>query len=85
MSSAGRAASNAEEGVDLVSAWQFMWRHRLIIAVTTLITAAAAVVLALTSTPIFRGEAVLTEVQSTRWAACRASLVNWAGSRAWPA
>lgn len=41
-----------------------MWRHRIIIAATALLAAAVAVVMALTATPIFRGEVVLTEVQS---------------------
>jgi uncharacterized protein involved in exopolysaccharide biosynthesis len=62
VSAAGLASSNTEDGVDLVNAWQFMWRHRLIIAMTALVTVVAAVILALTMTPIFRGEVVVTEV-----------------------
>lgn len=64
MTPAGRTVSGADEGVDLVSAWQFLWRHKLIIVATAVVSAVAAAIFALMATPIFRGEVVVTEVHN---------------------
>jgi uncharacterized protein involved in exopolysaccharide biosynthesis len=52
-----------DDGLDLVGLVQMLWRYRLIIVAAGLLGAGIAVILALTATPIFRAEAVVTDVQ----------------------
>lgn len=52
-----------EEHVDLLLLWSIARRYKYIIAAITFVFVGAAAALALTETPIFRAQAVVTEVQ----------------------
>jgi len=52
-------------GLDLLSLWPVLWGYKYLIFLTVLIGALVAAAMALTATPIFRGEAVITEVRES--------------------
>jgi uncharacterized protein involved in exopolysaccharide biosynthesis len=70
-----------EDGVDLIAAWLLLWRYKFLIAAVTLAAALVAVFLALTATPIFRAEIVVTEVRDRNMGGA-SSLVNQFGGLA---
>jgi uncharacterized protein involved in exopolysaccharide biosynthesis len=45
--------------------WHIAWSHKLLIAATTFVCTAIAIVLALTATPIFRATVIVTPVKDT--------------------
>jgi uncharacterized protein involved in exopolysaccharide biosynthesis len=61
ISNDGNAVENAE--FDLGSLWRVIWDRRVLVAATTFLSGAIAVVIALTVTPIFRAEVVVVEVR----------------------
>jgi uncharacterized protein involved in exopolysaccharide biosynthesis len=52
----------ADDGVDFSDVVRFIWRHRFVIALACFCCGVIAVALALTATPIYRAEVVVTEV-----------------------
>jgi uncharacterized protein involved in exopolysaccharide biosynthesis len=57
-----RDSSGSEGAVDLIGLWRLLSRYRVLIAITSAVFALAAVVVALTMTPIYRAEVVIAEV-----------------------
>ncbi len=55
-------SADNDDGIDLVALWRMLWRYWFLIGSTTILAGVAAVILALTATPIYRAEIVLTEV-----------------------
>jgi uncharacterized protein involved in exopolysaccharide biosynthesis len=58
-------SSDSEGAIDLIVLWRLVSRYRYLIAMTSAACAAVAVVVALTMTPIYRAEVVITEVRDT--------------------
>ena len=52
-----------EEELSVASASRFLWRHRLLLAITSLICATVVGVIAFRSLPVFRAEVVITDVK----------------------
>jgi uncharacterized protein involved in exopolysaccharide biosynthesis len=65
VSSTQRVSASQDDEIDLVALWHIAWTHKLLIAITTIVCTAIAVVLALTATPIFRATVVVTPVKDT--------------------
>ncbi len=49
--------------LDMRMVWRTLWRHKAIVAVSAVVLAVVAAVLALRATPIFRAQATVTEVR----------------------
>lgn len=49
--------------IDLVSLWKVVWRYKYVVVVAAVFCGAAAVILALVATPIYRAEVVVTPVR----------------------
>jgi uncharacterized protein involved in exopolysaccharide biosynthesis len=60
-----RVSTSQEDEIDIVALWHIAWSHKLLIAATTFVCTAIAIVLALTATPIFRATVVVTPVKDT--------------------
>jgi uncharacterized protein involved in exopolysaccharide biosynthesis len=58
-----QSSIDRRDDLDLFALSQVLWRHRILIAGTTFVCALVAVILALLATPIFRAEAVVTDVR----------------------
>lgn len=59
------ASSEREEGFDLIGLIQTLWRYKVLITVVSVLAGAGAVGIALTATPVFRAEVVITDVHET--------------------
>lgn len=51
-----------DDAIDLVELWGVIWSYKFVIVGITTVCAGIAIVLALTATPIYRAEVVITEV-----------------------
>lgn len=51
-----------DDEIDLIGISRTLWRYKVLLAATTFLCAAIAVVMALTAIPLFRAEALVTEV-----------------------
>lgn len=49
--------------INLSVLWAILWDHRILVAITTVVCAAAAAGIALATRPVFRAEIVITEVR----------------------
>jgi uncharacterized protein involved in exopolysaccharide biosynthesis len=65
VSSTQRVSASQEDEIDVVALWHIAWNNKLLIAGTTFVCTAIAIVLALTATPIFRSMVVVTPVKDT--------------------
>lgn len=63
MIAAEAISTDRGEGFDFIETLQTLWRYKTVIVVITTLAAAAAVAIALTATPIFRAEVVITDVR----------------------
>lgn len=72
---------DAADDADLVAVWRLTWRSKYLIAFFVVVSAAAAVVLALTATPEYRAEVVVTEARQNGMNAA-SSLANQLGGLA---
>ena len=73
--------SEDEGEIDLAAICRLLWRYKLLIGLTCLISGVVAVSLALTATPIYRGEVVVTDARD-RGMGAAGSLVNQLGGLA---
>jgi uncharacterized protein involved in exopolysaccharide biosynthesis len=55
-----------DSGLDLVGLWRLLWSYRWLLIVCGFVSAGIGVVLALTTDPVYRGEAVIAEVRDDR-------------------
>jgi len=73
--------SDREDEIDLLALFRILWSHRLVVVSSTLLCGLIAVYLALTATPIYRAEAVITQVTDGQMGGT-ASLVGQLGGLA---
>jgi Uncharacterized protein involved in exopolysaccharide biosynthesis len=81
VTSSDRNSTYDESEIDLMALWQVVWDRKYLIALITAFCAGVAVFLALTATPIYRAEAVITEVNGEGMSGA-ASLTNQLGGLA---
>lgn len=79
MNSSDRAG---EQEIDVAALFAVLWAYRYFIVLMTGLAGALAVVLALTATPIYRAETVVTEVRDDRLNAAASQLANQLGGLA---
>jgi LPS O-antigen subunit length determinant protein (WzzB/FepE family) len=60
-----KGAVDHESEIDIVALWWIVWDHKVLVAITTVVCTAIALILALTATPLFRATVVLTEVHDS--------------------
>jgi uncharacterized protein involved in exopolysaccharide biosynthesis len=82
MSSSDRAAASVEQEIDVAALIRVLWAYRYFIVLVTGLAGTIAVVLALTATPIYRAEVVVTEVREDKLGAAASSLANQLGGLA---
>jgi uncharacterized protein involved in exopolysaccharide biosynthesis len=80
--SSERIRDDQVEGLDLVALWRIGWGSKYLLMLTSGICGLAALYFALTATPIFRAEAVVSEVHDGGMSSTSSSLVSQFGGLA---
>jgi uncharacterized protein involved in exopolysaccharide biosynthesis len=80
--SSERIRDDQVEGLDLVALWRIGWRSRYLLMLTSGVCGLVALYFALTATPIFRAEAVVSEVHDGGMSSTSSSLVSQFGGLA---
>ena len=65
MSRSEQPPIDEEDEMDLAAAFRLLWRYKYVIGLTGFAAGLVAVVLALTATPIFRAEVIVTDVRDS--------------------
>ncbi len=64
MNAVARESDTAEGALDLVSAWAIVWAYKYLIIGVALVFGVVAAIIALTTTPVYRAEVIVTQVSS---------------------
>ncbi len=73
---------DTDDTIDVIALWRLLWRNKVLIAVVASVFGIAAVILALIATPIYRAEAVVTQVADSGLAVTSSSLTGRFGGLA---
>lgn len=65
MTSSERIAADRADEIDVIAVMRLLWGYKYLIGAVALVCALAAVVLALTATPIYRAEVIIDEVHDS--------------------
>lgn len=82
MKSSQPIPNDADYTIDVIALWRLLWGQKVLIAIFAGVFGGAAVVLALTATPIYRAEAVVTPVADSGLGAAGSSLAGRFGGLA---
>lgn len=75
-------SSDGRNEVNVRALIRTAWRHKYVVAITTVVVTLLALYLALTATPLFRGQVVITQVRESEMGGLGASLSNEFGGLA---
>jgi uncharacterized protein involved in exopolysaccharide biosynthesis len=82
MRSSQAVPANGDDTIDVIALWRLLWGQKVLIAIFAGVLGTVAVVLALTATPIYRAEAVVTPVADSGLGNAASSLAGRFGGLA---